>query len=392
MPERIKAEVVIIGGGVIGTAIAYYLAKEGVDTVLVEKRGLLLGTSGACDGFCFIQTKKPGLMLKLALGSIRELNSLCRELRKPIHYRNTGGVILIENDKELKLMEEFVERQRKAGLNIEFINVEELSRICPFITKDIKGATFSPLDGQIHPIYFTESLLDGFLKLGGKVLLRSEVTKVLTTDSGKDVRGVVIDGNREVHADYVICAAGVESPVIGKMVGVNLPVTPLKGLLLVTEKLPPFTKTPIADAKYILAKLYPEILVDEMLRKLRAGLILEQTEAGNLLLGSTREPLAIAEVTLDGVKTITRMVLRYFPGLGRFNIIRAFAGLRPSTPDSYPIIGSSSKIMGFIVATGHEGDGIALAAITGRLVSEIITKGKATIDISELSPDRFQTK
>jgi len=390
MEDEARSDVVVIGGGVIGAAIAYYLLRRGISTILLEKRGLLLGTSGACDGFFAVQSKRPGLLLRLALESIKEIERLSKELPIPIHYKRHGGLILIENPYEMKLMEDFVAKQREAGLEVKIISIEEAKYFCPLLSDDLEGATYSPMDGQIHPHYLTLALLEGFKASGGKIMLRSEATEVIV--EGKQVRGVRTDAGLKIKTDIVVCAAGVESSRMGERLGIKIPVVPKRGQILVTEKIPPLLRAILFDAKYILVKLHPEVLrgVSDEVRRLGVGLIVEQTEHGNLLLGSTRELVGFDDnVTFEAILAIARNTLRYLPGLHKINIIRAFAGLRPSTPDGYPIIGPVEGIEGLVIATGHEGDGIALAPITGRLVSELITEGKTSIDISPLSPSRF---
>jgi len=390
MEKIMESEVVVVGGGVIGSSVAYYLSKKGVNVTLLEKRGICLGTSGSCDGFCFVQSKKPGLISKLALESFNEFERLCKELPHPIYYKRSGGLVLIENSFEEKIMEEFVKRQREHGIDVKIIDIEKAKEFCPLIADDLVGATYSPLDGQVNPLHLNIAFLEGIKQNGGQVLFKTEVEKIIVEN--KSIKEIRTINNIRIRTGVVVNAAGVESPVIGEMVGVKIPVRPKRGQILVTEKLPPLVKVPIMDAKYIAVKLNPDVLknVDEKLKKLGVGLIVEQTEAGTILLGSTRELVGYNKnVTFEGMKSIAKNVLRYLPKLGQFNIIRAFAGLRPSTPDGYPIIGSTKKVEGFIVATGHEGDGIALSPITGRLVSEIITEGKSSIPIDKLSPDRF---
>jgi len=390
MEKVLKSEVVVIGGGVIGSSIAYYLSKQGVSVILLEKRGICLGTSGACDGLCFVQTKKPGIISKMALESFKEFEKLNKSLPHPIYYQRKGGLVLIENEFERKIMEEFVSRQREHGIDIRLIDLEEAKKYCPLISDDLAGATYSPLDGQVDPIHLNIAFLEGIRMFGNEVIFRSEVEKIVVEN--KSVKEVRTKNGLRVKTDIVVNAAGVESPLIGKMVGINIPVKPKRGQLLVTEKLPPLIKVPILNAKYICVKLNPEVLkdMDEKMKRMGVGLVVEQTEAGTILIGSTREYVGFNKnVTFDGMKLMARNLLRYLPKLGTFNIIRAFAGLRPSTPDGYPILGPTKKVEGFIVATGHEGDGIALSPITGKLISEIIIRGKSSIPIDLFSPDRF---
>ena len=117
-----KAEVVIIGGGVIGSSIMYYLAKKGIKVVLLEKNGIASGTSSACEGLVFLQSKKPGVHLKLALESAKKISNLKKELNYDIEYRNNGGMVIIENKEELEAMKIFVKEQRKIGLDVYLLD------------------------------------------------------------------------------------------------------------------------------------------------------------------------------------------------------------------------------------------------------------------------------
>ena len=117
-----KADVVVVGGGVIGSSILYHLSRKKIQAVLLEKGELISGTSGACDGLIFLQSKKPGPHLRLAQEGTKRFSNLKHELHFDIEYRNSGGMIVIENDHELKVMERFVAEQRKIGLDISLLD------------------------------------------------------------------------------------------------------------------------------------------------------------------------------------------------------------------------------------------------------------------------------
>jgi len=365
--EMIKTDVVIIGGGVIGTAIAYNLTKRGVKVILVEKNDLASGTSGACDGCIFLQSKKPGKHLELALQSADLYKLLNEELNADIGYKQSGGMIIIESESQLPAMMQFMSQQRSAGLKVELLTIEDALKLEPHLSPSLCGATFSPMDAQVDPLNLVFALAAAARRNGAQILTQTEVRNI-SVKSGR-IEGVETDKGK-VAADIVVNAAGVWAPFIGKMVGIELNIVPRRGQILVTEPLPRLVNSIMLCACYIAAKFNPE----QKTSPLGVGLVLEQQiHANNLLIGSTREFVGYdRNVTIEGIHEIAQHAKNVLPILKDVHIIRSFAGLRPYIPDGFPILGQLGP-EGFIVAAGHEGDGIALAPITGKLIAEIIT-------------------
>ncbi len=391
--RELKTDVVVVGGGLIGSSIAYYLSKRGTDVVLLEKSGLCLETSGACSGTCFVQSKKPGPTLRLTLKGLEEYDALRKQLSYPFEYRQTGGMILVENNSELELMESFVRSQRENGLDVKIISVKEARDRCPSLTENLVGTTYSPLDCQIDPLNLNVELIEGAKKNGGTIMLGVSAEKIGVKNG--EIESIETNDGTKIATDFVVNAAGVHAQEVGEMVGVNVPVMPKRGQVIVTEKLPVLLPVPMLDVKYIMTKLRPSAHkeVASKPEKLDVGLAIEQTVAGTILSGSTRELVGYdTSVTFEAMTAIARIMLRYLPVLENFAMIRAFSGLRPYTPDGYPIIGEASTVKRFIVAAGHEGDGVALAPITGKIVSEIVAKGAPPFPIDEFSPKRFDGK
>lgn len=193
------------------------------------------------------------------------------------------------------------------------------------------------------------------------------------------------------YADQVIDAAGSWAAEIAAMAGVDLPIRPRKGQLFITEPLGPFMDVTLQCARYNVIKFKPEAVGDKAVLRMGASLSIEQTENGGLVIGSTREFVGYdRENTLEAMEVTMRRAMRFFPALKDVNIIRAFAGLRPFTPDGIPVIGEVEKLPGFFVAAGHEGDGIALAPITGKLMAELLVQGKSSYPLEAFSPNRFR--
>jgi sarcosine oxidase subunit beta len=198
------------------------------------------------------------------------------------------------------------------------------------------------------------------------------------------VSAVETDAGR-FEADIVINAAGVHAPEIGALLGLDIPIKPRRGQILVTESCPPMLRHCMISAKYIAAKFNPEIV-----KSTGEGVSIEQTENGNLLLGSTREFAGFdRRNTTEGLRRIATKTTAIVPALEQVNVIRAFAGLRPHTPDGLPILGPVADVSGFFMAAGHEGDGIALSPITGELIAQMIVTGKSDIPLDAFSLGRF---
>jgi sarcosine oxidase subunit beta len=149
------------------------------------------------------------------------------------------------------------------------------------------------------------------------------------------------------------------------------------------------------SAQYIVAKYHPEVLNNASGRALQlgVGLALSQTKKGNILIGATREFVGYdTRVTYDGMRELLKNAARLVPPLKAINILRVMAGLRPYTPDGLPLVGWVDGVEGFFLAAGHEGDGIALSPVTGKVVAELICDGAAFVDMTPFDPNRFELR
>ncbi len=384
-----EADVIVVGGGVIGTSVAYQLARMGRKVILTEWRDHASGASGSCDTAIFLQSKNPGMHLKLALASAELFKGLREELDHDIEYHRKGGMILIETAEELKVMEGFVDRQRKTGLQVEIIDRAEASRMQRGLAEHLVGAAFSPQDGDVNPIELNLGFAGAARKLGAEILLETEVTGIIL-NHGR-VSGVETTRG-PFHAPVVVNAAGAWAPVIGKRVGLDLPIRPRRGQLMVTEPVAPYVAKGMLSASYITAKYNADKLKESKSRAVRlgVGLSLSQTQKGNIIIGGTREFVGYdVQNTRDGIQAVLKNAVRLVPGLKPIHIIRTMGGLRPYTPDGLPLIGYVNGLEGYFMAAGHEGDGVALSPVTGKIVADLIVDGKTFIDVSALDPNRF---
>jgi glycine/D-amino acid oxidase-like deaminating enzyme len=377
-----KSDVIVIGAGIIGSSIAYHLAQRKASVILLEKGDLAAGSSGACDGLIFLQSKKPGIHLQLAMESRKRFARLRSSLPVAIEYRECGGMVVIESDEELAVMHEFVKEQQKIGLDVTLLNADRARQLEPHLSEHILGATRSPLDGQVNPIALTLGFALGAKNLGAQVITGATIHGIDTT-SGR-VSAVETDTGR-FEADIIVNAAGSYAPEIGTMVGLPIPIKPRRGQIIVTEACPPMLNHCMISAKYIAAKFNPESA-----KAGGEGISIEQTENGNFLLGSTREFVGYDKrTTSKGLQSIAAKTAGIIPAIEQVNVIRAFAGLRPYTPDGLPILGPVADVPGFFMAAGHEGDGIALSPITGELIAQMIITGKSDFPLDAFRLSRF---
>jgi len=384
----IETDVLVIGGGLIGTSVAYYLSKHGADVVLLESNDLASGTSSACEGGVSLHSKRSGILLKLTRLSIDLYRDLSAELGYDIEYEQDGGMVLVENEEQWSFMEEFVDIQQKAGVKVQLVDASEVTRIQPNLSKWIVGAAIYPEDGMVNPLCLTFGFARAAKRKKAKVFLNTRVEGIERASSKMHS----VQTNRgKIKSKFVVNAAGVNAPQIGKMVGVEIPITPLKGQLVVTESIPrPFTTSSVVDSDYLLTKFAHVSQPQKTKDKLPVSFTAFQMRNGNFIFGSTKESLGYnRQTTAEGITAIVQGAVKFLPGLSNIHLIRTFAGLRPQTPDGLPILGEAEETEGFILAAGHGGDGVALTPITGKLIAELIIEGRPSVDISELRLSRF---
>lgn len=386
----LSSDIVILGGGVIGCSVAYFTAKKGYSVIIVEKEDIASGTSGACDRAIHLQAKNPGIHLKLALESAKMFPDLQNTFDTNIHYRETGVMIIIQSQAHLEVMKNFVKRQQDSGLNVDILDEKETLRRQPALNTNIVGSTYSTFDGEIDPQKLCLGYFREAKKLGAKALLGTKAT-MINTKNGRVESVETTAGS--INCKFVVNACGSYAPFIGQMVNIEIPIIPRQGQLIVSEPIPQLIHGTINCSRYIITKFKPELLEKGEKSKIGLGLSLGQTLRGNLLIGGTRAFKGYdKKTTHKETKIILQHAINAVPALKDIHMIRTFAGLRPYTPDGLPILGKVPQLEGFIMAAGHEGDGLCLSPITGKIISEIIAEEKSSIDIdiNKLSLSRFK--
>ena len=174
------------------------------------------------------------------------------------------------------------------------------------------------------------------------------------------------------------------------MLGFDMPIKPRRGQMVAMEQRARFVNHMITSSMYQTIKFHPELITDETIQRIGYSFGIEQTDSGTAILSCTREFAGFdTGITTEAITKIIQGAAKIFPCLKDMNFIRTFSGLRPYTPDGLPIVGTLGEYEGFLMACGHEGDGIALAPVTAKLIKELILDGKTKRDIAPLRAERF---
>ncbi len=369
LPRR--AAVVIVGGGVVGLSAAYHLASSGVrDVVLLEKDELGAGSTSKAAGGVRAQFSDE-VNIQLGLRSLRAYESFATDHGQEIDFHRVGYLFLLDRADDVATFEASCAVQNELGLPTRMIDPADAQRLSPLISTDgLLGAAFCPVEGHCTP----ESVVLGYAsaaRRAGAVLIRGcEVTGV--ERDGSTITGVVTNGGT-IATDTVVCAAGAYSAAIGDMVGVPLPVTPVRRQILTTEPvsgLDPMTPFTIDfSTSLYFHREGPGLLLGMSDPDEVPGFQLGRSDAWLPRLGeaiSHRAP-AVADVGVSG----------------------GWAGLYEMTPDHNALIGESPEVSRFLYATGFSGHGFLMGPAVGEVVRDLYLGEPPVVDVSALSVDRF---
>ena len=368
MPE--KADAVIIGGGVMGCAIAYNLAREGLKPVVIERSDIGGEASGA-NGGGVRQSARNLKEMPLAIESIQMYGQLHDELGMDIEYVREGNLRLCTSEEELDTMRKSVENQKAANLELEMLDRKQVLNINPYIGEKVLGASFCPTDGHVNPFLTTYAFFQKAKRLGARIFTHEEVKGIRLQKSR--VSAVITD-KQTIETDLVVNAAGVAGRKVANMVGLDLPMRPVFSEAMISEPYPPLFKQMIGHAK---------------------GLFYgRQTVHGSFFWGGFvgteqfihREGKALFHFIAPA---ISDMFIDFFPILKNVNIIRTWSGLIAQISDGIPVLGFTEEVPGFIFATGFSGHGFGLAPVIGRLICELIMDCQTSIPINDFCFGRF---
>ena len=378
--------VIVVGSGVVGAASAYYLAAAGANVTVVDRGDLGGGTSSRCDGNVLLIDKDTGFDSVLGAKSQELLHDLQARLG-PMEYRRPGSYLVLGGEDEVEPAKAWVEQHRAEGHPFAYLDRDAIHRALHDVAPDVPGGVYCASDATLNPLLYVAELLAASREMGAHLLPRTPVEEVLVGSSR--VRGVRLATGEELTADAVVVAAGVWSPSLVADLGIHLPIRPRKGTLLVSARGRLFGHVKVMEFGYLMTKFGKERQASPEENAYGIALVYEPTASGNFLLGSSREFVGY-DTTPDAhvVRLIARRAMRFYPEMREASIIRSYAGLRPWTPDHLPVV-SRTSVEGLVLAAGHEGDGIGLAAVSGALVRDLVLDLPPVVDPTPLDVARF---
>jgi sarcosine oxidase subunit beta len=386
-------DVIVIGAGVIGSSVAYHLAKKGLEVALIEKGGVASGTSSRCDAVALICDKKPGIDTEIGFASIQLFKQLAKEFSVDFEFASRGSLYVCETEKELEIARDYVTQQSKDGYDMRMVDRHELQQIEPYLADDLAGGIWTEVDSSMNPYKLCYAFVEEGKKLGLKVYDYHSVQDITLDIQGR-VESVVTDQGTFKTKRVVNCA-GVWSPKLAEMVGVHIPIKPRKGMVLISERTPlKVAGQKVHEFGYMLSK-FEDISfkrdVSELVEKHNVAFTIEPTDANNFLVGGHREFRGFdISSEVEVMRAIAERAIRFLPVLKDLNCIRAYAGVRPWVEDHLPIVSEVEEVPGFFIASGHEGDGISMSPITGRMVAQLITGEPTDFNIDKLNFSRYK--
>jgi sarcosine oxidase subunit beta len=368
------ADIVVIGGGCVGTSVAYHLARRGAKDIVLVERERFLGmgsTSRAAGGVRHQFSTRVNIQLSLcALNALEHFEEL---FGVSCDYRPIGYLFLLSTPREAETFKRNLALQKSVGVEwVRWVAPDEIHRLAPRVNLDgVLGGTFCPKDGLADPNSVTQAFGRHAARLGAQIETETTVTGIKTNHARI---ASVVTNRGEIATRAVVCCAGAWSAEIGKMVGLDIPIAPIRRQLFVTSPLPQIPHDHPFTIEFSTSLYF-------------------HPEGNGLLVGMSNHDekpgynLAIDEVFRE--RTLECAVYR-LPLLENAEIAREWAGLYEVTPDAHPILGEAKALAGLYIAAGFSGHGFMHSPATGVVMSEIILDGQSkTVDVSSLNLERF---
>ncbi len=375
------SDVVVVGAGVVGSAIAYFASLEGLRVTVLDLGLPASGTSSACEGNILVSDKELGPELELTKYSLGVWKNDLAEHSRQWEYESKGGIIVASRETSLASLDRLTKAQRSYGINAQPLSIDQLRDLEPNISPDALGAAYYPEDSQVQPMLASAHLLRLAQHNGAHFVPHARVTGFLRT--GDRVTGVVSTAGKFSGA-AVVNATGTWASGLADLAGVNVPVNPRRGFVMVTEPLPPMVHHKVYAAEYV-------DNVGSSDSSLQASPVVEGTPAGSILIGSSRERVGFdRRISVPALQTIAANAAALFPFLQDVRILRHYHGFRPYCPDHLPVIGHDERAPGLWHACGHEGAGIGLSVGTGKLMAQALAGRSPDMSLDAFAPSRFE--
>lgn len=372
-----NAEIIIIGGGIIGCATAYYLAKNGVKDVIVLEGSDFMGNGGSSrNGGGVRQSGRDVRELPLVMYGIKNLwPHLSEELEVDCEYHQDGNLRLGKTEAHKATLTKLADNARGVGLDVRMIDGDEVRQINPYLSHEVTCASWCPTDGHANPLTTTLGFYKMARRLGVRFITGEPVIS-LGMVRGK-IRKVVTPNNT-YEGEKVLVAAGLDSRPILTNVGIDIPMTNSLLEALVTEAEPH--------------------MFDQMLGTAEADFYGHQTKHGSFVFGGSS---GLERYNKDNGTPVTnsktapcicRGIMKYFPDLAKAKIVRTWAGWMDASSDGVPSLGKVDEVPGLYVACAFNGHGFGIAPAAGEQLAKLMITGTTDISLDELRYDRYKAK
>ncbi len=367
------ADVVVIGGGVVGCSTAYNLAKLGAGKVVVlEKKYLASGATGRCGAGMRVQwgTETNCLLSRESVRLLSKLPELL-DVDVDIEFHQSGYLLPAYTQTMVEQFKKNLVLQESLDIHSQWLKPEECLEIVPFLNLNgVLGATFCAEDGHCNPFKVTEAYAAAARNLGVEIYTDTEVLNI-AAEQGRILSVHTAQG--DIATDTIVNAAGGYAKTVGRMVGIELPIFPERHEILVTEPVEP--------------------TLGPMVMSFHHNLYCQQSPHGSFIMGigHPNEPESFnTQSSWQFLCDMAERVVEILPPLGRLNIIRQWAGLYDMCPDRTPILGNTPALQRFFTAAGFSGHGFMISPITGQLMAEMVLGKPTAFPIQMFDAGRFE--
>ncbi len=368
-----SSSVIIIGGGISGTAAAWELAKNGISVTLLEKGDL----ASMASGWTLAGVRQSGrhpAELPLAEAAVRRWEALAEELGVDVEYRQNGNLRLALTADDVETIKQVVAEGNAAGIETVYLDgVDAVHEVAPALTDDLAGASYCPTDGHANPQKAVQAFADAARRAGADIRTGVEVQGVEVTQGR--VTGVrTSDG--VLPTERVIVAAGVFTPTLLDPLGISVPID--------------ITMVGAVQSEAV------EPMLDQVLGVASGGIAGRQQVDGRFRMtgatipwGQTRQTADNVMPTWDQLEATIAASIRLVPALAQIRVARVWAGLIDKTPDALPVLEVTPEVEGLVIATGFSGHGFCLGPVTGEILADLVTEGATRHPIAPFARARF---
>jgi len=363
-----NCDAIVVGGGLVGSAIAYGLAREGMRPVVLDEGDVALRASRGNFGLVWVQSKGLGnpAYQRWSRASSELWLDLAAHLQEEtgiaVGHHRSGGLSLCLNAEEFssreRMMSEMHAQMGADGFEYRMLDAGEVKELLPGIGPAVVGGSWSPYDGHASPLYTLRALHAALAARGGRYVGEAKVQALEAAPNRFRAR----TAHERYEAPVLILAAGLGNATLAPQAGLQIPVHPVRGQILVTERIAPLLRMPT--------------------------IILRQTDEGSIMIGESREEGRTDD--LSGMEVVQRLAARAvatFPVLAGTRIVRTWAALRVMSPDGYPIYEQSASCPGAFAATCHSG--VTLAAVHALRYARCIAQGALPSELEPFHSRRF---